>query len=666
MAGAPGCPICPGLDGLRGLAVVGVLLFHGGFTWAKGGFLGVSTFFTLSGFLITNLLVREWDASNAIRLGRFWVRRFRRLLPAALVTIALVGLVWWRIGTPEQLAGLRADMLGALGYVANWRFFTAGTSYADLFSAPSPLQHFWSLAIEEQFYVIFPPVVLVLMHFGGRRLLTAVLATATVVSVALEIGLGGNIDRVYYGTDTRAAELLLGALLAVWWSGRSSEPSRGRHARDDGRTVTRVADVVGIVALLAVFWAWASFDQTSERLARGGFPVYALATTAIIYAATRPGLVARLLSIPALRWAGLVSYGLYLYHWPIFLWLDQDRTGLSTAPLFAVRMGVTIVVAVLSYFLIEMPIRRGSMVKTGRSALTAGLAGASVVATTAFVITLNPPQSQVPYANAQVGEGEASVLAPDGGTSSSSLPVAATTAERVLIVGDSGTKDAAPGIAAAFYGAGATTVIDGAFPGFGLTHPEFNPPKGDWRQKYTDFVAENDPDLVVMMLGGWDLAYLEDNGEEAYTAVRRRRRADPHQPWRPPGVDVDDAGRQDDRPAGRRRLLSSSPTAIPGVVGYADVEPALRVPADAVEIEALPGVEEWPRWYRTADGTTVVLRKPDGWHMCPEGAARVGAIINQAAADLGWATIAPTGTWEQGAWRSDARYDDPPGGCTID
>src|SRR4051794_29047202 len=151
-------PHLPGLDGLRGLAVIGVLLFHGGFAWAEGGFLGVSTFFTLSGFLITNLLVREYDRSSAIALGQFWVRRFRRLLPAALIAIAMIGLLWWRLGSPEQLADLRGDMLAAIAYVANWRFYSAGTSYADLFSAPSPLQHFWSLAIEEQFYLFFPPI----------------------------------------------------------------------------------------------------------------------------------------------------------------------------------------------------------------------------------------------------------------------------------------------------------------------------------------------------------------------------------------------------------------------------------------------------------------------------------------------------------------------------
>ena len=154
------------------------------------------------------------------------------------------------------------------------------------------------------------------------------------VSVGLEMWLGDNIDRVYYGTDTRAAELLFGCLLAVWWSGRRPRAARAPRpgGSDDGRTLTAVADVLGVVALLAMFGAWDLVEQTSTRLSHGGFPVYALGTTIIIYAATRPGLVSRFLSIPFLRWAGLISYGLYLYHWPIFLLLDEERTGLSTVP----------------------------------------------------------------------------------------------------------------------------------------------------------------------------------------------------------------------------------------------------------------------------------------------------------------------------------------------
>jgi peptidoglycan/LPS O-acetylase OafA/YrhL len=146
-----------------------VLFYHGGYAWAKGGFLGVSTFFTLSGFLITNLLLREFDRTRHIALGEFWTRRFRRLLPAAIVALLGIAVYGWLFATPEQLADLRGDMIAALLYVANWRFFFSGLSYGELFSAPSPVQHFWSLAIEEQFYLFFPLAVFLALRFGGRR-----------------------------------------------------------------------------------------------------------------------------------------------------------------------------------------------------------------------------------------------------------------------------------------------------------------------------------------------------------------------------------------------------------------------------------------------------------------------------------------------------------------
>jgi hypothetical protein len=441
----------------------------------------------------------------------------------------------------------------------------------------------------------------------------------------------------------------------VWWSGRPTA-ARGRYAHDDGRTATRVADIVGIAALLGVFWAWTAVDQTSERLARGGFPVYALATTAIIYAATRPGLVTRLLSTPVLRWAGLVSYGLYLYHWPIFLWLDEERTGLSTVPLFAVRMAVTTAVAVASYFLLEMPIRRGTMVRTGRAALSAALAGALVVAATAVVVTLNPPASKVPYADVQIGEFDTTVDTATGGTA----PVGpgANVARTVMIVGDSGTVDATPATSAVFQAAGATRVIGAAKPGIGLTSPDF-----DWRTTWGQLVADNDPDLVVMMIGGWDLAYLEDNGPEAYAAV------------------VDDAvevlsaqgarvlwlsmlpgGTTPERAADA--VFEQLPDRFPGVVTYADIEASLRAPDGATVLDADKGSEAWPRLYLDGDGQKVLLRKPDRWHLCPTGAERLALAVNAAAADAGWATLAPDG-WQLGDWRSSPYYDDPPGGCDL-
>jgi peptidoglycan/LPS O-acetylase OafA/YrhL/lysophospholipase L1-like esterase len=663
-------PHLPGLDGLRGLAVIGVLLFHGGFTWARGGYLGVSTFFTLSGFLITNLLVREFDVRSTIALGRFWVRRFRRLLPAALVTIGIVGLVWWRVGSPEQLANLRGDMIGSLAYLANWRFLTAGTSYADLFSAPSPLQHFWSLAIEEQFYLFFPPIVWGLMKVGGRRLLTAALVVGLVASVGIELALHQQFDRVYYGTDTRAAELLFGCLLAVWWSGRrgpapTTEPiadgadldatttSATTHLPADAdarasldRAVTALADLAGAVALVAVFWAWWRVPQSSSRLVEGGLPLYAVCTTVIIYAATRGGLVSRALSIPALRWAGLISYGLYLYHWPIFLLIDEDRTGLSTLPLFVVRMAVTTAIAVVSYFVLEQPIRRGTMIRTGRQLLVAGLVGAGVVASTAFVVTLDPPRSTIAFGDATIGDVDPTVVTtpPSGGTT---VAPTAQTANTVMILGDSGMVSMMPGLTAALQATGTSSVIEAAGPGFGLSGPF------SWREDWAQNIADQDPDVVVMMLGGWDGKFVRENGVDAYRAIVDE------------AVGVLTAGGAKIlwlpvMPGGKstppemvpvNEVFAELPARYPGVVANPTVGGVL---ADASG--------EYPRYLQNDDGSWLVLRGADGWHLCQDGAERMSQAIVDALVQLGWSSPATPG-WQTASWRQLAQYDDPPGSC---
>ena len=186
----------PALDGIRGIAVAAVLCFHAGFSWATGGFLGVSTFFTLSGFLITTLLLRERIVTGRLRLGAFWIRRFRRLMPAAVVALGFVVLYGFFAATPEQLETLRGDVLGALGYAANWRFLLSGQSYAQLFSDPSPVEHFWSLAIEEQFYLVYPLVVggVVLLTRGRREVLGALLAVLAGISAWLTITLYDPAD----------------------------------------------------------------------------------------------------------------------------------------------------------------------------------------------------------------------------------------------------------------------------------------------------------------------------------------------------------------------------------------------------------------------------------------------------------------------------------------
>ncbi|MFO7279022.1 MAG: acyltransferase [Thermoanaerobacterales bacterium] len=348
---APRLPHNPALDGIRGLAVAAVLLFHAGFPWARGGFLGVSTFFTLSGFLITSLLLVERRATGRVALGRFWSRRLRRLFPAAALTLVGVA-AGSRVAGALATEGLAGDLLAALGQVANWRFVLDGQSYGDLFAAPSPVLHFWSLAIEEQFYWLFPLVTVgaLALGRGSLRVYAAVLAALVAVAAAATAVHGvDGWSTAYYATYVRMAEVLLGALLAV----AATAGALHRPA------VARAAAVAGVPALAVTAWAWWAVDHRSPALARGGLLAYAVASTALVAGASVPGPVRRALSWAPLRLLGVVSYGVYLVHWPIFLVLDADRTGLGRAPLFALRVAVTLAVAAISYVAVERPIRRG-------------------------------------------------------------------------------------------------------------------------------------------------------------------------------------------------------------------------------------------------------------------------------------------------------------------
>ena len=216
------------LDGLRGVAVAAVLLYHGGVSWAHGGFLGVEVFFVLSGFLITSLLLAEWTRRTTIGLGAFWARRARRLLPALFCLVAVIGLYYAVAGSAQAIPGLKGDGISALTYWSNWHQIAAGSSYFAATGPVSPLEHTWSLAIEEQFYVVWPILVLGVLWLAGRSgnrssrrpLLvlfgvTVAGAVASVVDTAVLFDGGRNLDRVYYGTDTRASGLLIGAALAI-------------------------------------------------------------------------------------------------------------------------------------------------------------------------------------------------------------------------------------------------------------------------------------------------------------------------------------------------------------------------------------------------------------------------------------------------------------------
>lgn len=343
----------PALDGIRGIAVAAVLAFHGGFAWAKGGYLGVSTFFTLSGFLITRVMLREHQRTGRVALRRFWVRRARRLWPASLATLALVAVAARVVFDPAEVAGLRADLLASLAQVANWRFIADARSYGALFESPSLVQHFWSLAIEEQFYVVLPLVVVACTRRRRNPItvlagVTGLLALAS-MAVTLVLAFGTDVDRTYYGTDGRAFELLAGVLLALVC-----------HEVDGvDRPAGRASQIVGWTALAASAVAWVTVAQTERWVTQGGLWGYAALSVALIIGARSPGALNRLLASPPLRGLGLISYGVYLLHWPIFRALSPERLNAPRWLAFALGVAITVSVATVSHSLLEHPIRTG-------------------------------------------------------------------------------------------------------------------------------------------------------------------------------------------------------------------------------------------------------------------------------------------------------------------
>ena len=383
----------PGLDGLRALAVIAVLLYHAGISWIPGGFIGVEVFFVLSGYLITALLLAEWRARGRVDLKAFWFRRARRLLPALYVLIVAT-LAYAVLFLPGEVAGLRSDALAAFGYVTNWYLVFAQESYFEAVGRPSLLKHLWSLAVEEQFYLLWPLLLWVGISFGAtrwrrRRVLVLALAGA-VASIVLMAALyvpDADPSRLYYGTDTRAAGLLFGAALALAWTpktrtGRSSCPNgrrfqlarsretgaRGafsRLRRRWGWTAPMWLDVAGLLALGALVLFCLRLGEFHPFLYRGGLAAVSVATVVVIMALAHPYTrlgSERLMGWTGLRWIGERSYGIYLWHWPVYMLsrpqLDVPFDGLG---LLAVRLGVTVVLAELSYRYVEMPIRSGAL-----------------------------------------------------------------------------------------------------------------------------------------------------------------------------------------------------------------------------------------------------------------------------------------------------------------
>src|SRR5215217_3098392 len=341
----------PGLDGLRAIAVLAVIAYHLNPDWAPGGLLGVGVFFTLSGYLITDLLLGQREATGRLQLGDFWLRRARRLLPALFLMLALV-VAWVTLLDRSLLPDLRADVLAAVGYVSNWWNIVREASYFARFGPPPPLDHLWSLAVEEQFYLIWPWLLWLGLRYVPWRYTLAGLTLAGVALSAAAMALiyepGVDPTRVYEGTDTRAFGLLIGAALAMVW------PSR--RLRADLITVPWriVLDVVGLLI-------WRT-SQYSPFLYHGGIVVLSVATAATVAAMVHPA--SRLgvaVGWTPLRWLGVRSYGIYLWHWPIIVLTAPGLEQKPSLSLQGLQVAATIVVAALSWRFVEEPIRRGAL-----------------------------------------------------------------------------------------------------------------------------------------------------------------------------------------------------------------------------------------------------------------------------------------------------------------
>ncbi len=378
--GHPRLPRIASLDGLRGAAVLAVLAYHA--ELLDGGFLGVDLFFVLSGFLITALLLVERRTTGATSVLGFWARRARRLLPAVLMVVAAVAVYAATIAASAEVERIRSDGIATLLYVANWHDLAAGNDYWTLFARPSPLAHTWSLAIEEQFYLVWPLVV-VLVTSRARRPAERVLSAGIIGAVLSALWLmtqhtlSADPSRSYLGTDTRISAILVGAVLAAYLevtqggvhaaapAAGADHPAHGAAAeaddqQADDQPVEHPLALAGLVSAVVLGWMWWTADGTEPFLYQGGFALHAIASVGLIATLVHPEptLLHRILALRPLVWVGHISYGLYLWHWPVFVVLDADRTGLSGLALTSTRVVVSFVLATASFYLVERPIRR--------------------------------------------------------------------------------------------------------------------------------------------------------------------------------------------------------------------------------------------------------------------------------------------------------------------
>ncbi|AKU16772.1 hypothetical protein VV02_14330 [Luteipulveratus mongoliensis] len=488
----------PALDGLRAVSVVTIMLFHVPVAWVHGGYWSVNVFFVVSGYLITGLLLKEHSKWGNIDLVGFYLRRARRLLPALLVMLVGVSLLAPRIMGSQTPGTIRGDGIAALFYVANWRMIITGQSYFEQFGAPSPFRHTWTLAIEEQYYLLFPLLLLLLLRiFRQRRSWGPVLVVGALgllsALVMSWVNKPGDPSRVYYGTDARMQDILVGAVLALVLHrmGKARVAALAQH-----RGVLAVLGWVTAAGTLAAF-LWLPADGW---VFSGGFLLFDVMFVFLVLSVELAPTtsIARIISTPVLAWVGKLSYGLYLWHWPIFIFLSPDRVDLGTVPLMALRFAVTFAVATASFYLVEDPIRRGSLRRRLGPRVSPAVSTASI-GVTAVLIGISAYGVQL-APSAKAGEGNSTTVGSgDYG---------------VLIVGDSVGFSLGYNFPKEKYPDTSTTANVNFGCGTAEQHLAFNgkPQQGDdqpecetifanWREG----MQKAKPKAIVWSLGGWEV-----------------------------------------------------------------------------------------------------------------------------------------------------------------
>lgn len=671
----------PGLDGIRALAIMVVLAFHLGVLSAnapralllKGGFLGVDLFFVLSGFLITTLLLEERLVKGAINLGQFWIRRARRLLPAlaamiigVMIAVPLAMRAAGTLGSNNLSAPqLRHGGLAALLYVANWFDITQLSSPFTSFYGDSPFSHCWSLSIEEQFYLLWPLITVGVLHLAARRwrisglLICGALGVASVLAMALSAP--SDLVRIwgYFATTSRAWELLMGAGLGYLIAGR---PQPGRTAR-------RVLGLASPFALVGLGWFWWNASTTAPFGFDGGFVLYCFLATIVIadVAQVRPSPLGRVLAVPPLRGIGRISYGLYLYHWPIFLFLPLFWH-LSGTSLNVARLGLTFLVAVASWFLLERPLLSASLGRLPGLAIsvtTSVLAAAALFIATTPSIALGSISNQRVAAPAMVGG-----VPVGAGNLSSTSPlvfrhrVTRQTPVRILVLGGTPTFDLRPALDAALGGTSDVTVTIRAWqPG---------DQKGASPSLASFFLGLNElqaidqlrPDLVIMMPSEIDGAFLASS-PNAIAVQAHTFSVLSHQPslsglvvtgypgWLAPYPAGGVAASRWDQAAGQAAAQAPSVRVAPAQESLAAADGSYQTWMPPTNDPAAPPL----RWVRVQMINNVGL--------CPAGAVRFVGALDWDLRTLSGLGPPPTGWWH-GSWTMAASSLAPPAWCPAD